>query len=119
MAFLQNLEKLCFENGESLYSVAAVIGKSTSTVTGWRQGSVPRNSTLKAIADHFGVTVDYLLSDDKNTPDAWDSRAESSEFLPLSSAEKQILEMYRATTDRGRVRMIQRILNVFDEEQNK
>lgn len=93
MAILEKLEKLCYENGESLNGLAAQIGVASSTVTGWNQGSIPRKSTLKKIADHFGVTVDYLLSDEAVTPSKWDSKKESSEYSPLSSSEKMILDM--------------------------
>lgn len=118
-AFIDNLERLCYENGESLISVAQAIGKSKSSVTFWKNGSTPRKSTLKEIADHFSVTVDYLLSDEPFTPGPYDSKKESGEMLPLSTQEKTIIEMYRSTTDKGRLRMIQRILNVYDEEQQQ
>ena len=116
MAFLENLERLCYERGESMNGVAKAIGVNSGAVTKWKTGSKPRNSTLKLIADHFGVTVDYLLSDEAVTPGKWDSKKESDEFLPLSSMEKVMLELFRKTTDRGRMKMIQRVMNVAEEE---
>ena len=119
MAFYDNLVRLCSENGESINKVVSDIGLTAKSATGWKQGSIPRNSTLKLIADHFGVTVDYLLSDEKNTPDAFDSRRESAEYMPLSSTEKLIIDMYRELPEMGRARMIQAALNVYDREKNK
>lgn len=92
---------------------------ASATVTGWKQGSIPRKSTLKKIADHFGVTVDYLLSDEPTTPSKWDSRKETSEYGTLSSAEKQMIDMYREMSELGRMRMASVILKVYDEETRK
>ena len=119
MAFFENFERLCFENGVSMNSVVQTLGMYPSVITKWKNGSVPRKSTVKSVADHFNVTVDYLLSDEQVTPGPWESRKERDEFLPLSTQEKTILEMFRATTDKGRLRMIQRILNVYDEEEQR
>lgn len=119
MAFIDNLERLCYENGESLFSVAQAIGKSKSSVTFWKNGSIPRKSTLKEIADHFGVTVDWLLSDEAVTPSKWDSKKETSEYGTLSSQEKQIIDMYRELTEMGKLRMLSAILRVYDEETNR
>lgn len=119
MAILEKLEKLCYENGESLNGLAAQIGVASSTVTGWNQGSTPRKGTLKKIADHFGVTVDFLLSDEATTPSKWDSRKETSEYGALSSQEKQIIDMYRELTEMGKMRMLSAILRVYDEETNR
>lgn len=119
MAILEKLEKLCYENGESLNGLAAQIGVASSTVTGWNQGSIPRKGTLKKIADHFGVAVDYLLSDEAVTPSKWDSKKETSEYGTLSSQEKQIIDMYRELTEIGKMRLIQAVLNVYDREINR
>lgn len=119
MAFIDNVERLCYEAGESLYDVVKSIGMAASTVTGWRQGSVPRRATLKAIADHFGVTVDFLLSDETVTPSKWDSRKETSEYGALSSQEKQIIDMYRELSEMGKMRMLSAILRVYDEETSR
>lgn len=119
MGFYDNLKRLCYENGESMNSVAKAIGMGSSMVTGWNQGSIPRKGTLKKIADHFGVTVDYLLSDEAVTPSKWDSKKETSEYGTLSSQEKQIIDMYRELTEIGKMRLIQAVLNVYDREINR
>ena len=119
MSFIDNVERLCFENGESLYDMTKAIGMGGSAVTGWRQGSTPRRPTLKKIADHFGVTVDWLLSDEAVTPSKWDSKKETSEYGTLSSQEKQIIDMYRELTEMGKLRMLSAILRVYDEETSR
>lgn len=62
MVFLHIFGALCEKNGESKSAAAKACGLSNSTVTKWKKTqAVPESSTLMKIADHFGVTVDYLL----------------------------------------------------------
>ncbi|MBQ7950280.1 MAG: helix-turn-helix domain-containing protein [Clostridia bacterium] len=52
---------LCTKNNTSPNAVAKVIGISSASVTYWKQGSCPRDTALQKIADHFNVSIDYLL----------------------------------------------------------
>lgn len=62
MVFLHIFGALCEKNGESKSAAAKACGLSNSTVTKWKKTqAVPESSTLMKIADHFGVTMDYLL----------------------------------------------------------
>lgn len=63
--FWQNLCKLCNENQTTPNTVCKALGLSSATATHWRQGSVPRDTTLRLIADYFGITPDDLLRDPK------------------------------------------------------
>nr|DAG27085.1 MAG TPA: hypothetical protein [Caudoviricetes sp.] len=51
--------------GKAESVVAKEIGRDSKTVTGWKNGAIPYNSTLKRLADYFGVTVEDLLADKK------------------------------------------------------
>lgn len=54
--------ELCSKVGKSPNAVAAACGvKSSGTVTGWSNGSIPRAPILHKLADYFHVTADYLL----------------------------------------------------------
>lgn len=59
--FFERFAELCKEIGETPNSIAKILGISSGSVTAWKNGTEPRNKTLSAIADHFGVTTDYLL----------------------------------------------------------
>lgn len=63
--FWTQYQLLCQSVGKSPNGVAKEIGLSSGTVTFWKNGKIPKSDTLKKIADYFGVTVDYLLGDDK------------------------------------------------------
>ena len=54
--------KLLEERGETAYQVAKETGIATATLTSWKQGTyTPKLDKLKAIADHFGVSIEYFL----------------------------------------------------------
>lgn len=59
--FWKTLSNLCNERGVSPNGVCAELGLSNATATKWKNGAIPRQSTLRKIADYFGVSVSYLL----------------------------------------------------------
>ncbi len=62
MLFSQKLESLCKDNGISITKLAETLGYSSSAGNTWRRSKgLPRNSTLKKMADYFGMTTDELL----------------------------------------------------------
>lgn len=62
MLFSQKLESLCKDNGISITKLAGTLGYSSSAGNTWRRSKgLPRNSTLKKMADYFGMTTDELL----------------------------------------------------------
>lgn len=62
--FWDNFYSLCLIVGKAPNTVAKEIGISSGIVTKWKKGiSFPRESTLNALADYFGVTADELLRD--------------------------------------------------------
>lgn len=115
MSVYSQFEKLCQSSGCSIATAASDLKLNRSTFTAWKRGAKPKNETLKIIADHFGVTVDWLLSDEP-LPGKWDPRAESSDFAPLSSREKQILEMYRQLSEMGKLTIDTAVLKAWNDE---
>ena len=111
MAFYQNIEKLCYEKGESLTELTRSVDMASSAITKWKQGAIPRRATLKKIADHFGVTVDYLLSNESVTPSPWASRKETIDYGVLSPSEKMIIDMWRSLDHEGQSAMFRAILH--------
>ena len=59
--FWDKFVTLCSAKGLSPNGVCADLGLSTATATKWKKGAIPRDTTLKKIADYFGVSVSYLL----------------------------------------------------------
>ena len=66
--FWNNLVAICNQHSTTPTALVNELGIAGGSVTRWKNGSVPRDTTLKKIADHFGVTTDYLLTGEETTP---------------------------------------------------
>jgi transcriptional regulator with XRE-family HTH domain len=82
--FWENLCRLCNENKTTPNTVCKALGLSSATSTHWRQGSVPRDTTLRLVADYFGITVEELL---RSPEEKGSAPAESSPSLPPLAPE--------------------------------
>lgn len=61
MTFYQKLEMLCRANGMTITTLTNELGFSSSAGTTWKKSKgLPRNSTLKKIADYFEISIDEL-----------------------------------------------------------
>lgn len=71
MEFFTRYEALCKEEGKTATRLALDLGMSRASVNRWRNGSQPKLDALSLIAEHFHVSVDYLLgkTDIKNPPE--------------------------------------------------
>ena len=48
------------------YALSKATGISTATLTNWKYGRYnPKLDKLKTLADYFGVSVEYFLSEEK------------------------------------------------------
>lgn len=73
MTFSQRLDSLCKEAGTTATRLGIDLGFSKSAGSLWKNSTgLPRNSTLKKIADYFDMTVDELL-ENVDTPVDYDS----------------------------------------------
>lgn len=59
--FWEQYVRLCANAGSSPNAVAKAVGIPSGSVTAWKQGTTPRATTVKKIADFFGVSPNYLL----------------------------------------------------------
>jgi transcriptional regulator with XRE-family HTH domain len=75
--FYDNVIALCAREKVSPSAVAEACGVSRASVTKWKNGSIPRDTVRRAIADYFGVTVleletsgAFSVADDEKPADA-------------------------------------------------
>ena len=67
--FYDNFMLLCEKNQIRPYTALKNIGiKSKSILSRWRAGATPRSTTVKMIAEYFGVTPEELLFGIKKEP---------------------------------------------------
>lgn len=67
----QRINRLRLEKGESLQDVAGAVGVSKAHIWELEKGRTdnPAMALVTRLADHFGVTVSYLVSEDIEAPD--------------------------------------------------
>lgn len=75
--FFDTYKRLCAERKKSPSAVAEELGINKSNVSNWKkEGYTPRGDALQRIAEYFGVSVDYLLSEIPTVsgwePDYWE-----------------------------------------------
>ena len=98
--FWQNFTKLCTETRKPPSRVAAELGFSNASVTGWKKGAVPRDSTLCRMADYFGVSVESL------TADGLPSVTPTVKSVAPETDESQLLAYFRQFNREGRGRIL-------------
>ena len=69
IVFYEKYKELCKSIGKSPSAVAEELGINKSNVSNWKKnGYVPRGNVLGKIAEYFGVSVEYFLEVDSDTP---------------------------------------------------
>lgn len=81
--FWNNFLAQCAKKGKSPAVVAEELGFSNSATTCWKNGSLPRMSSRKKLADYFGVTVDELMG----------TKKEPAGMGELDDVKKQVVEL--------------------------
>lgn len=87
--FFDIYQNLCREKGLSVNAVAKNLFISSGAVSEWKKGRIPRNSTLKKIAEFFDVSTDYLLGTQKGE--------DQETKKPLPENEERLKQLYDMT----------------------
>lgn len=87
---------LCAKRGVSPNAVAKELALSSGSVTSWKGGAIPRPTTIKKIADYFGVSPDLFLAE---TDDPGIKKAPGINAEGLSAARKALLDAVDGLTD--------------------
>lgn len=60
-------QKLCDANNVTPYRVCKETGITTATMSNWKAGRyTPKADKMQKIADYFGVSIEYLMTGEKN-----------------------------------------------------
>ena len=63
--FWEKFDALCKKEGKTASAIAKELGVTSAAITGWKKGAIPSGEALTKIAEHFGTTIEYLISDDE------------------------------------------------------
>lgn len=89
MCFFDIVSKQCVVAGVSVSRMLTDLQMSRGSIGKWKGGVEPTNRTKKQIADYFGITVDELMSGQKEKPA--DQKADE-----LTEDEKLLLKLFNA-----------------------
>ncbi len=89
--FWNNFVTLCNKNNTTPTAVANALGIAIGSITKWKNGAVPRDTTLKKIADYFGVPVS-ALTEDSPAPEI------KSNAIILDPAKTRMIPVYESVS---------------------
>lgn len=95
---------LCAKIGEAPNTVAAKCGvKSTGTVSGWKNGAMPRYSILLKLSEYFGVSYEYLIgAENEYKPAPVTGNELDIESIIDSMSREQLVDLIMAASARLR-----------------
>ena len=92
MLFYYNFVNLCNKKDLSPSAAAEDMGYQRSVVTRWSKGTIPRQATLQKVADYFGVSVEELVSEEKEKPTLQAEGERIPGYSDLSATNKAIVD---------------------------
>lgn len=70
MTLYEKVQSLCKSEGFEISNLGEKLNIriTKGSISKWKDGATPRASTIRAIADHFGVDAEYLTDDSITAP---------------------------------------------------
>lgn len=97
--FAENLNRICKEKGTTITTILKELGLSTSKVTLWNNGSLPKLDVIRQLADHLNCNA----SDFFRYPSE-DEKKQADEFHDLTEQVREVThnlntprEMFKGT----------------------
>ena len=101
--FRDNFNRICKEKGTTPTALCKKLGESTSKVSLWNNGSLPKEEMMLRLAQELGCSVEDFFSDNsEHTKDSEDLVQPSK----LSEHEKIIVEAFRSADAAGQQNII-------------
>lgn len=104
--FYKKYIELCNSKGLTPSYVGLQIGVTKATVSGWKKGSLPRDTQLQKIADYFEVPISYFSDE-----------TEEKEKAPVSNKKTEtLLKLIEMLTPENQDRLIDNISAMLKEQ---
>nr|DAF86416.1 MAG TPA: helix-turn-helix domain protein [Siphoviridae sp. ctCNm48] len=104
---------LCAKREVSPNAVAKALGLSSGSVTLWKNGAVPRSTTIRKIADYFGVSPESFLAEADDLA-IKKERPADGETLTMEDWEKQVEQW----TDGQILEAMQKLVEIQQRRRN-
>lgn len=92
MTFFENLNRICRKQGLTPTALLKEMGVSTSKVTRWSNGSLPKQEMLLRLAEELHCSVMDFFQDEEGL--------KKSTYFILSEDEREVVRMFRSLTTR-------------------
>lgn len=104
--FYKKFIELCNSRGVTPSHVGLQVGVSKAAVSGWKNGSSPRDTQMQKIADYFGVPVSYFSEE-----------APETEKAPAPSKGTEVfMKMYDMLTPDRQARLYEALSDLVKEQ---
>lgn len=111
--FFDQLVKLCEDkNTTPTKFVTEILHLSSSKVTAWKNGSIPKYEILNSIANYFGVSVGALFDGKENCQN---TTPEIKTIQSINDTSKELLEVFESLPMRERVKLLNVVYD-FEEQ---
>ena len=114
---------LCAKREVSPNAVAKALGLSSGSVTLWKNGAVPRSTTIKKIADYFGVSPESFLAETDDPSIKKETPAHQMVDERLDPNTARLIELYSQLSEKYRELYLQQletlVLALQDGEREK
>lgn len=94
MDFADNLKRICQQKGTNPTTLCKELGLSTSKVSAWYKGSLPKQEVMVQLAQKLECSVMDFFADEEDLP--------SAPPIPRDEDEEDILRVYRGLSRRDR-----------------
>jgi len=101
--FYEQLDFICKRRGKTVTGLAKELGISTSNVTNWKNGTIPKGEVIIRLAEVLNTSCDYLLL-------GIEAPAEK-----LTENEKDILLLLNQLSERNQIRLIGNVEQIVKE----
>ena len=119
--YYDKFEYLCNSKGVKPIDVSKATGISTATLSSWKKGRyTPKQDKLQKIADFFGVTVDFIMSEtEQERRERYARIAEQihenmkhREALNITNEEWELLSAFRELNQDGRAKALTDVIDM-------
>lgn len=93
--FKENFNRICREKGTTPTALCKKLGESTSKVSAWNNGSLPKEEMMLRLAQELGCSVMDFFADDEY-------ENSNSVIEPADDDEFDILRIYRRLDRRAK-----------------
>lgn len=105
MTFKENINRICKERGTTLTGVVKELGLSTSKVSRWNEGSLPKEDVMLMLAKQLDCSVMDFFADEEDLAQ------------PRDEDEKDILRVYRTLSRRTKHEFMAMVYDIEKREE--